>query len=175
MRLRHTRPQDVPLLDALIEKSLRTMGAGHYTRRQIEGALQYAVRIDGQLVRDQTLYVVEYGSQLIACGAWSRRSAMYRGDHRSPENALLDPKLHPARVRSFYVHPDWTRRGLGSWLMAECTAAARNAGFRAVELTATRMGVPLYTKFGYEVISEGEVVFPDGVRFPTTLMRKELV
>lgn len=174
MRLRRARTSDVPRLDKLIEKSLRSLGAGYYTPEQIESALQYAVRIDPQLVEDGTFYVVEYGRQLMACGAWSKRGAMYRGDQNNPTNDLIDPALHPAKARSFYVHPDWTRRGLGSWLMAECAAAAKTAGFHQIELMATRMGVPLYSRFGYRIVEEPEIEFPNGVRFPVTRMLKAL-
>jgi GNAT superfamily N-acetyltransferase len=62
---------------------------------------------------------------------------------------LLDPQVDAARIRAFFVHPDFARRGLGKVLLAYCEAAARSKGFRAAELMATLTGVPLYAACGY--------------------------
>ena len=89
--------------------------------------------------------------QVIAgCGGWSKRKTLYGGDHcAGREDALLDPRHDAAKIRAFFVHPAWARRGLGSRILEVCEAAAASAGFRRLEMGATLTGVPLYLARGY--------------------------
>ncbi|MFK5948459.1 MAG: GNAT family N-acetyltransferase, partial [Methylococcales bacterium] len=50
----------------------------------------------------------------------------------------------PARIRAMYTHPDWTRKGIGSLLLDLGEQAARDAGFKTIELGSTIPGEPLY-------------------------------
>ncbi|MBI5667664.1 MAG: GNAT family N-acetyltransferase [Chloroflexi bacterium] len=170
IRLRRAIPRDIPALTRLIEQSVRELGKGYYTSQQIESALKYAIHVDPQMVQDGTLYVIESGGQPIACGGWSYRGALFPKD----EPRVLNPALEPARLRTFYVHPAWARRGLGRWLMEESLAAAKAAGFQQVELFATRMGEPLYAKFGFREVEAITDTLPDGVRIPIKRMVKDL-
>jgi N-acetylglutamate synthase-like GNAT family acetyltransferase len=87
---------------------------------------------------------------------------------------LLDPRRDPAKIRAFYVHPDWARRGIGRQMMNACQAAASQAGFTRLELLATLTGIPLYTACGFKVVERVEVKLPDGVVLPTVKMAKQL-
>lgn len=170
IRLRPAVPRDIPALTRLMRQSLRELSRGYYTRQQVESALKYGIEIDPQMVQDGTLYVIEVGGQPVACGGWSRRAALLQNEG----NALLDPALHPAKARTFYVNPAWTRRGLGRWLMEESLAAAKAAGFRQIELLATRMGEPLYARMGFRVVEALHLPLPDGEIFPVKRMVRDL-
>jgi GNAT superfamily N-acetyltransferase len=130
--------------------------------------------LDTQLVDDGTYFVVEAKGDIAGCGGWSRRATLYGGD-QSPgrDAALLDPAVEPARVRAMYTHPRHTRRGVGRLILSLCEAAARQEGFRAVELMATLAGEPLYRACGYQPI---EPVTDDrgGAAVPLLRMRKVL-
>jgi len=54
----------------------------------------------------------------------------------------LDPKHDSARIRAFFVHPRWARRGIGRAILQRSEKAIQLAGFRSVELVATLTGVP---------------------------------
>jgi GNAT superfamily N-acetyltransferase len=71
-----------------------------------------------------------------------------------------------------FVHPDWTRRGLGRRILEACEDAARREGFRRLALMATLAGLPLYEAYGFRSIEETDVVLPDGVRVPCVAMEK---
>ncbi len=43
-----------------------------------------------------------------------------------------------ARIRAFFVHPTYARRGLGSLLLEQCERVAREQGFTQFEIGATR-------------------------------------
>ncbi len=166
---------DVPALEKLIPLSVRALQAAHYSPAQIETALGPVFGVDRQLIRDGTYFAVEEKGEIIGGGGWSRRRAMFGGDRgRSGQDALLDSKCDPARVRAFFVHPDWVRRGIGRSILAACEAAIREAGFQNAELVATLTGEPLYAVAGYHVRERYEVPLAVGLRLPVVRMRKRL-
>lgn len=141
---------EVPRLEALIAASSRDLGRPDYTAEQIEAALGTAWGVDTELIRDGTYFVAESGSTLVACGGWSRRKTLFGADaNPGRESALLDPAADAARIRAFFVHPDWARRGIGRALLDYCEGCARAAGFRRTALMATLPGIRLYLAAGY--------------------------
>src|SRR5688500_15466863 len=73
LHIRPARIEEVPQLEKLIARSIRTLGANDYTPAQIEGALRGAFGVDTQLIRDQTYFVVEMNGEMAGCGGWSYR------------------------------------------------------------------------------------------------------
>jgi GNAT superfamily N-acetyltransferase len=144
-----------------------------YDEQQAASAIRYVPEVDGMLLRDGTYFVIEAAGAAVACGGWSRRDRLYTGSGDSSDDArLLDPETEPARVRAMFVHPDWTRRGLGRRILEACEDAARREGFRRLALMATLAGLPLYEAYGFRSIEETDVVLPDGVRVPCVAMEK---
>jgi N-acetylglutamate synthase-like GNAT family acetyltransferase len=180
MRLRLATPEDVPALRSLIDASVRALQAEDYTPEQIELALAHVFGTDSVLIADGTYFVVETataeGETAIAgCGGWSRRRTLYGGDRaagRSDE--LLDPACEAAKIRAFFVHPDWSRRGVGSTILEACENAAMRAGFRSCEMGATLTGERLFRARGYRVIERVEVPLGQGLSLPVVRMGKDL-
>jgi GNAT superfamily N-acetyltransferase len=173
--LRPATPADVPALRELIAASARGLSVGFYTAEQIEAALEYVFGVDSQLIADGTYYVLQTatdpGAHLVAAGGWSARRTLYGGDQRKAgDDPRLDPAAEPARIRAFFVHPSWARRGLARRLFARCAVAAWEAGFRRFELLATMPGEPLYTALGFTVIERVTVRLPDDVELPCARM-----
>jgi GNAT superfamily N-acetyltransferase len=141
---------EVSRIEALIAASARDLGRPDYSAEQIEAALGTAWGVDTELIRDGTYFVVESGAEFVACGGWSRRKTLFGADaNPGRESALLDPAVDAARIRAFFVHPRWARRGIGRALLDHCEARAREAGFRRTALMATLPGVRLYREAGY--------------------------
>ena len=167
---------DVPELHALIEQSVRTLQAGDYSAKQIEGSLGTVFGVDQQLIRDQTYFVIEVAGKIAACGGWSKRKTLFGGDHiTAKDDALLDPVTDAARIRAFFVHPDSARQGLGSQMLQACERAAVEAGFHSLELGATITGEPLYLKHGFEPTQRLEVPLPNGLILCIVHMTKSLI
>jgi GNAT superfamily N-acetyltransferase len=163
MHLRHATRADVPRLRELIDCSVRALSANYYTSAQIESALRHVFGPDTQLIDDGTYFVIEDGAGLVAAGGWSRRRTLYGGDQmKSAADPLLDSTTEPARIRAFYVHPGWARRGLARRLFERCAADAGRAGFRAMELMATLPGEPLYLALGFAAVERTTAELPDG-------------
>lgn len=148
--LRLATLDDYSALQQLIADSVRGLSAQDYSSAQIEAAIGTTMGVDTQLIRDGTFFVAEAGGQIVACGGWSRRRTLFGADtQRDRQPELLDPARDAARVRAFFVHPSWARRGIGRALLQRCEDAARAAGFARADLMATLPGQRLYQAQGF--------------------------
>jgi GNAT superfamily N-acetyltransferase len=167
---------DIHDLDKLIAASVRGLGMGYYGEKQIESSVRYIFGVDTQLLRDGTYYVVEAGGQLAACGGWSKRKTLYGGDqHKGHADPLLDPLTDAARIRAFFVDPNFARQGIGRMLIDWCENEAVQYGFKRMELGATLPGEPLYLAMGYKSISRELAHMPDGESIAIIKMHKGLL
>jgi GNAT superfamily N-acetyltransferase len=173
--LRVASDADIPALETLIPQSVRVLQAPFYSSAQMEAALGPVFGVDGQLIRDGTYFVVCAGAQIVGCGGWSRHQAVCGGDrHRADEGAPLDPARDPARIRAFFVDPQWARRGISRRILAACESAIRSAGFDSAVLVATLAGEPLYAACGYAVEERYEAPLDNGLMLPVVRMSKPL-
>lgn len=175
MTIRLARPDDIPILEALIADSVRQLQAPDYSHRQREGALVSVFGVDRRLIDDGTYFAIEVEGRIAACGGWSRRRTLFGGDRvAGRDDAWLDPATDAARIRAFFVHPDFARRGLGAAMLEACETAARSAGFRRLEMAATLTGVPFYARYGYRAGETIEVPLSNGEQLPVVVMGKEV-
>jgi GNAT superfamily N-acetyltransferase len=178
LRIRYAQPADVRALGALIELSVRSLQAGDYSPAQIEGALGTVFGVDTQLIADGTYFVVEASgadgdAMLVGCGGWSKRKTLFGSDHRpGREDHLLDPLHDNARIRAFFVHPEWARRGIGSMILEACENAAMRVGFRGFEMGATVTGERMYRVRGYTPQEHLDVPLANGASLPIIRMEK---
>jgi GNAT superfamily N-acetyltransferase len=173
--LRLATERDVPALEELIPESVRGLQAPYYSPAQMEAALGDVFGVDRQLIRDGTYFVAEHEGRIIGGGGWSRRASLCGGDHgRSSEDAPLDPRSDPARMRAFFVHPAWARRGIGRAIIARCEGAIASAGFREIVILATLPGEPLYAACGYRTTDRLAVELRDGLALPVVRMAKNV-
>jgi len=186
IRIRQAVPADTPTLRKLIDASVRGLQAQDYTPAQIEASLKTVYGVDSQLIADGTYFVAEAGGVeeagstgsgakpvIVGCGGWSKRKTLFGGDHWSGrEDTLLDPAKDPAKIRAFFVHPQWARRGVGSLILEACETAVRSAGFKWLEMGATLSGVPFYKAKGYEELENLQVPLGDGESLPIVRLAK---
>ncbi|MGA2336851.1 MAG: GNAT family N-acetyltransferase [Terriglobales bacterium] len=189
IRIRLAEASDIPLLRELIRASVRGLQAGDYSAAQLEGALRTVYGVDTQLIADGTYFAAEAmeatgaeasgakssgGALLVGCGGWSKRRTLLGGDQfAGREDSLLDPATGAAKIRAFFVHPAWARRGIGGMILEACEAAAWAAGFRRLEMGATLTGVPFYRVKGYAELETTEVPLEDGLTLPIVVMGKD--
>ncbi len=170
---------EIPALRTLIEASVRGLQTEDYTPAQIDGALRTVFGVDTQLIEDGTYLVAEArgasgaGSLYAGCGGWSKRKTLYGSDHwTGREDALLDPEKDAAKIRAFFIHPDWARRGVGSLLLEACEQAAKAAGFRRFEMGATLTGAKLFGVRGYVAVRPISIPLVNGEMLPVIHMEK---
>jgi GNAT superfamily N-acetyltransferase len=188
IRLRLAVPEDVPVLRELIDASVRGLQTQDYTAAQIEGALQTVFGVDSQLIVDGTYIVAEaepdaaarpeanqarFERTIVGCGGWSKRKTLYGSDHwTGREDVLLDPLRDAAKIRAFFIHPDWARRGVGGMILTACEDAARAAGFRRYEMGATLTGAKLFGVKGYVAVKPISIPLVNGESLPVIHMEK---
>jgi GNAT superfamily N-acetyltransferase len=173
--LRLASESDIPALSELIPISVRALSTGHYSAQQIESAIIHIFGVDSQLIADGTYYAAMDGETIVGCGGWSMRKTLYGGDQMKGElDDLLDPARDAARIRAFFVHPGWARRGIGRSIIERCEADARAQGFGRMELGATLPGEQLYAVMGYRAIEPFTIEMTDGVTLPCVHMTKVL-
>src|SRR5579862_6304886 len=177
VRLRKAIAGDIPRLREVIEASVRGLQAEDYSPAQIEGALESVYGVDSQLIAYGTYFVAEIPEatvmQIVACGGWSKRKALYGGDqYAAREDSLLDPARDAAKIRAFFVHPRWARRGIGSLILEACESAAKEAGFTRLEMGATLSGLMFYRNKGYAEMEQQFVPLSNGEVLPIVRMTK---
>ena len=176
--IRLATTEDIPALRELIDQSVRVLQREDYSAEQLDAALGTAYGVDTQLIADGTYFVVEAAGAAgekvpVACGGWSMRKTLYGSDHGPyRDNAMLDPARDAAKIRAFFVHPDWTRRGIASLILKTCEDAAYARGFRRFEMGATLTGVPMYAARGYAKGEQIEVPLPNGMSLTVVRMAK---
>ena len=181
IQIRKATPADIPRLEEVIEASVRGLQSQDYSPAQIEGALQSVYGVDSQLIADGTYFAVEVAqdgaeNEIVACGGWSKRKTLYGGDQFSGrEDSLLDPARDAAKIRAFFVHPQWARQGIGSLILETCEKAALDAGFTRLEMGATLSGVAFYRAKGYEAIEDQSVQLSNGESLPIVRMAKTVI
>jgi N-acetylglutamate synthase-like GNAT family acetyltransferase len=188
--IRKAQPADVPVLEALIDRSVRLLQSKDYSPSQLESALATVYGADSQLIADGTYYTVETEAasdfrtdsktprpptQIVGCGGWSKRKTLYGGDQwTGREDSLLDPQKDAAKIRAFFVDPDWVRHGIGTLILKACEAAAIAEGFLRLEMGSTLTGVEFYRALGYSEREKLAVPLGNGESLPIVRMEKRI-
>ena len=172
--LRNAVMADAASLESLIDASARGLSPA-YTTSQVVAAIGSAFGLDRTLIADGTYFVAQAGCEIVGCGGWSRRATLFGGDRQPGRRAeLLDPARDSARIRAFFVRPDWARRGIGRALLTRCEAEARAHGFASAELVATLAGRELYRACGYIPDEPFDHLLTGALSIQFVAMRKRL-
>ena len=159
----------------LIADSARHLSREHYNNTQIEAAIATVFGVDTDLIEDGTYFVAEISGTLAGCGGWSKRKTLFGGDQfASRDTGYLDPESEPAKIRAFFVHPDFARQGVARGILERCESEARQQGFRALELMATLPGIEFYKFCGFSETGNFDLDLGDGVMLELVPMRKDL-
>jgi GNAT superfamily N-acetyltransferase len=171
-------PADVPEIIELMRVSILENMKSFLSSSEIEAA-QETMGVDRTLIEDETYFLVEILRDdqriLVGCGGWGKRKTLYGGDHTGGrDDSYSDPAVDAARIRAMYTHPSWTRCGVGTLLLELGEAAARDAGFKRIELGATIPGEPFYLARGYQEVSRNTHIAANGAKNVVIKMVKDL-
>src|SRR5262245_42063300 len=173
--LRPARPEDVPAIESLMAVSMRGLFPLYYSAAQTASAAESFAHLDRYMIEDGTYFVIEADGELVACGGWTGRARVTPDSDDDPTlPRILDPKTEPARIRQMFVRPDWARRGLATRLLQAGEAAAKDVGFRRLELGATLNGAPVYRRFGFRELERIEIRLHDGGSIEGVHMEKPI-
>lgn len=164
-------------IEKLIAESVRGLSREDYDARQIELSIKTVFGVDTELIADETYFVVETeDGKIVGCGGWSKRKTLYGASVyiHSRDSELLNPKSDSAKIRAFFIHPDFARKGIGKTILEKCETDARTHGFKSAEMMATLPGVKLYAVCGYVGDEKVNVPVGENVDIICVKMRKNL-
>lgn len=108
------------------ETDLRPALLDYYTRHMADGTF--------------VSWVAEYGGEIVGTSGISFVE-------KPPYYGCPSGKI--GLLSSMYTHPSYRRRGIAKKLLSLVVEEARNYGCGTVQITASDMGVLLYTDFGF--------------------------
>ena len=126
---------DTEKLENLIEISAKVINATYYSESEINAALGNAWTVDNQLIFDKTYWIAEnIDGEIIGCGGWNKRNLLFgKNDYPNSSKNELNPKVEAARIRAFFVHPNFTRKGIGKELLQKYEFEAQESGFKSLK------------------------------------------
>ena len=156
----HIRPATAADADAIIQvhaESVRILCAADYPPWQIDAWMTQVKNVVGNWLETKLSL-----PGLMMLVAESNFSVVGFGERWLKE------------IYAVYVHPLYTRRGIGSALVAELERSARDDGLAILELDASLTAEPFYRACGYEIVSRGSHSFIDGTAIASVRMAKRL-
>lgn len=176
-KLRKAKPDDQAEIADLIAESVKGLSREGYTARQIELSIKSVFGVDVDLIADGTYFVAESADgKIVGCGGWSKRKTLYGASRyaESRDANLLDPKSDAAKIRAFFIHPDFARKGIGTAILDACEREAKARGFQSAEMMATLPGVKLYARRGYAGDEQVEIPVGENLAIICLRMKKIL-
>ena len=154
LNFRLANSEDIPDVKGLMEQSIAKLLGNYVNEEELEASFE-SMGLDDQLIRDKTYFLIHFEGVLVGCGGWSNRKTLFGGNHTpNRSNDFLDPNHDAAKIRAMYTHPDWARKGIGTFILELAEKEACNAGFKRCELMATLSGIYLYKRRGYKIDEE---------------------
>ena len=169
---------DIPKIEELMRVSIKENMKSFLSLAEIEAAKE-TMGIDLTLIQDETYFVIETlhlgQKMMVGCGGWGKRKTLYGGVHTlGRDDSYSDPVVDAARIRAMYTHPSWIRCGIGTLLLKLSEVAARNAGFKIIELGATIPGEPFYLARKYKEVIRNTHMSGNGSQSIVIKMQKTL-
>ena len=171
--IRHARHAEIPAIRAMQEYSLLVLGSASYAPDVIAAFLTEIGTMDDTVVQEGHYFVaVNADGAILASGGWSRKTPGY---DRAAISGVTDGNgADAATVRSVFVAPAASRRGIATAIMERIEQDAAAHGIGVLTMMATLSGLSFYARLGYQAEGEKTVVLPGGLRFECITMSKTL-
>jgi len=154
MRIRKAGVKDTAQLANMHIASIKALCNGHYSKEQI-AAWTGALKPRGyeHALQSLAFLVAEDDGEILGFG-------------------MLD--VAASEIRAIYVAPLASGRGVGSRLLAELEALAREAALTRLMVHSTLNATGFYERRGFLTLGPAAHNLPDGTALPCVKMRKEL-
>ncbi|WP_262966608.1 GNAT family N-acetyltransferase [Methylobacter psychrophilus] len=117
LSIRRATFEDIYHINILISKSVLILQAQYYKKSEIETALELVSGVE-KLIAVDSFRVAENENKIIGCGGWAI-------DISAP---------HKAEIRGFFVHPDFARKGVATYLLTYLPNARMNVCLKELRL-----------------------------------------
>ncbi len=158
------KPADAAAVDALLAASYPVLMRPGYEPAILAAALPHMTRSSPTLLSSDTYYLARSATgDVVGAGGWTRER---------PGSGEVVPEL--GHIRHFATHPDWVGRGVGRQIFGRCAEAARAAGIRRFECSASLNAEGFYAALGFNRLGYIEVQMGPVTTFPGALMMRSL-
>jgi GNAT superfamily N-acetyltransferase len=162
--IRVANPTDSEAVGALLVASYSSLLADFYDSDLLARALPHFTKANPTLLACGTYYVAETeAGNPVACGGWTAA--------RPGSEEISEGEAH---IRHFATHPKWTRKGIGSGLLARCISDARSLGIRKLHCCSTLYAERFYQSAGFDTVAPIDVELEPGITFSALLMSYEI-
>lgn len=146
------KPEDIELLTEIRIQVLRAANglSDEVNLNQVEGESKKYFQ-NGFRENTFLALFVKDGEKIIGTGGISFYQVM---------PTCSNPTGQKAYIMNMYTHPDYRRRGIGMKTLDILIQEARRRGITTITLEATRMGKPLYIKYGFLPMAD-EMALPN--------------
>lgn len=162
--IRTADPADSEAVTALLAASYSTLLNVSYESDLLDRGLPHFTKANPTLLSCGTYYVAERETgDLVGCGGWT-----------VAEPGTGNVTEGEAHIRHFATHPDWTRQGIASALLAHCISYARSFGIRKLNCFSSLNAESFYRAAGFETVRPMDLPLAPGLAFRVVLMRLQI-
>ncbi|MBV9505204.1 MAG: GNAT family N-acetyltransferase [Acidobacteriia bacterium] len=155
---------DADAVSALLRLSYSELLANSYDTGLLRVALPYMNKANLTLLVSGTYYVAETDRGIVVgCGGWTIE--------KPGSGEIVEGEAH---IRHFAIHPEWTRRGIGTSILTRCIDEARSLGVRTLHCFSTLNAEPFYRAANFQTIRRIDVPMGQAIAFPAVLMQCQL-
>ncbi len=157
LTIRRARCADRDALHSLQMTSVRQLVRAYYDTDVIEAFVGQFGTMSDRLLDEGRFFAATLNNNFVGCGGWSMRNS-----------------IPVATIRSVFVHPDFTRRGIARFLMEIIEADIRRNGANLASITAALSGIPFYSAIGYRSSEATTLTLRNNLQFVGIEMQKWL-
>ena len=162
--IRIAKPADSDSVAALLVASYSSLLAADYNSERLSRALPHITKANPTLLACGTYYVAETDrGNIVGCGGWTAQ--------KPGSGEITEGEAH---IRHFAIHPQWIRRGIGTYLLARCLSDVRSLGIRKLYCLSTLNAVRFYQASGFTTVGPIDLPLEPGLTFPCILMSREI-
>lgn len=150
--IRPGQPEELAALIELQNLAIEALCCLDYNSKQIVAIVEEQVR--ARQARDEHWFVAEVEGQMVGFSAIAK---------------------HQPEIGGVYVHPAWTRRGVGAQLIAALEQQAQTQHFGTLTVLSSLTAIAFYTKQGYRQRHRSGFWTNQHIWIPCVLLEKQLV
>jgi GNAT superfamily N-acetyltransferase len=173
--IRRATVDDILSTRTMQMRSMSLTGARCYSRGEIDSFLRHVGTLEEATVAEGHVFIaLDRQRQVIGSGGWSRLAPCYARFTKAGEIVATGSNPVPgvATVRSLFVAPEFSRRGVGRAIMRQVEADAREWGLFLLRLTSLLSAEQFYRALGYAGEARGHMRLPDGARLGCVRLEK---
>ncbi|NLR91420.1 GNAT family N-acetyltransferase [Flammeovirga agarivorans] len=157
IQIQQAKINSIHKINEMIDISVNVLQKKYYKESTIIVGKELIQGIE-DLILNHSFYIATLDHKIIGCGGFK----------------IDTIQSDITEFKSFFVHPDYAKQGIGSLLLEYCISLCKKLSLKKIVLTSTLSGVPLYHKFGFEKIKSNQILLSNNDYFEVIEMQRSL-